>query len=472
MSGFIIPNRNVKGLPNNVLGYGQGFTFTSTAGYQRITDFSDLALKTLNDQLEQLWVRTQSRDPQTGDYSTTALMVGAELANPRIMGRAMFAGKPQVRYVSSAGNDSNDGLTEQTPFCSILCALQSLPMICDQGAVIYCDAPSSGRYFERLWASIPLCGDLRIVGRQRVTFVGSIRFGPAFTGTIAFENFVFQGTCEELVEVVSPGASVSFHTCDFVMGGDGCRGILARGGSVAALGCGFYGCGLGAIEAWDMGRIGMHNCVGSGNGFALKAEGCAIAVQSGTRPVAVTPSIAQEGGVILGTATASAGTAVTHLGYRERVFSSTATMSALDLEFLEDPSPAQGKDRVTGKEYKGYWVFDSQDVITQLSGKTPVAGRIQLKRKPGAGTKDRVKVYLYLHSHTGPMGDAVVGGPLGNVASLAPDESQWAPVTSASIQAIQSGYTRGYAVYSPISGEELEFYSQAEYPADLWVVYQ
>ena len=48
MSGFIIPNRNVKGLPNNVLGYGQGFTFTSTAGYQRITDFSDLALKTLN----------------------------------------------------------------------------------------------------------------------------------------------------------------------------------------------------------------------------------------------------------------------------------------------------------------------------------------------------------------------------------------------------------------------------------------
>ena len=72
--------------------------------------------------------------------------------------------------------------------------------------------------------------------------------------------------------------------------------------------------------------------------------------------------------MILGTATASAGTAVTHLGYRERVFSSTATMSALDLEFLEDPSPAQGKDRVTGKEYKGYWVFDSQDVITQLSG--------------------------------------------------------------------------------------------------------
>lgn len=176
--------------------------------------------------------------------------------------------------------------------------------------------------------------------------------------------------------------------------------------------------------------------------------------------------------MVLGSATADSGTAVAHLGYREMVFASTATMSALGLEFLEDPSPAQGKDRVTGKEYKGYWVFDSQEIITQLSGKTPVAGRILLKRKPGAGTKDRVKVYLYLHSHSGPVGDAVVGGPLGNVCGLAPDESLWTAVTPASIQAIQSGYTRGYAVYSPISSEELEFYPQGEFPASLWVVYQ
>jgi len=470
--GFVVPNRNVKGLPNNVLGSTGTFTFSSAAGYQRITDFSDLALKALNDQLEQLWIRTQNRSVDTGDYSTTMLMVDGELTNPCVMGRKLFSYEKEIRYVSDMGSDCNDGLTQAAPFLTLDFAVQSLPIICEKGAIIYVDAPGGKSFIERLHLTAPYFGELALLAQNPVTVLGNVEIGPMVKGNLTVTGMTFYGTTDEIVKQMSPGAAVLFDGCTFFAKDGGKRAIHAMGGKAAAVNCGFYNCTDAAILASHMGSCVMHNCVGKGNGVAMAADSGGVGVLSGTCPGASALSRAENGGVIQGSAAAAVVEPESDTRFLEAEFETVATMSALDLEFLEDPSPAQGKDRVTGKEYKGYWVFDTESIQERLTGKTIVGAKLLLKRKPGAGSKKRVNVYLYLHNHTEPVGDAIVGGGLGNRGALAPDESMWLTVTPASVNMIRNGMGKGYAVHSPISGEELEFYAQSEFVAKLWVVYR
>ncbi|MDL2225298.1 hypothetical protein LJC20_03695 [Eubacteriales bacterium OttesenSCG-928-M02] len=475
MSGFVIDTGDNKGLPNNLLeGDGSFAFYGGIGGYQQITDFSELSLKTLNDQLEKLWGGRQMRQSGGGDYSTTALLMDAELSRPRFSGRSLVGEKKETYYVATNGNDSRDGRTEETAFRTVMRALGQLPIVLKEGATIHVKSINGGQLQEAIRMTGPLIGDVEIVFETPIPLIGCIEIGPGVQGTIGFTNVQLQGTEKMGVRNSATGGTLVLTNCDIVMNNpQNATGVGTEGGRTFLTGCCITGGGKSAITASKMGQVGVYNCTGTGNGIGLLAETGGMITATGTSPSGGQGMKEETGGRIQSTATPTIQQRILGQGYQTVEFFSTATFCALDRTFIADTNPSQGQDNATKKLYKGYWRFDGLEIEEALLGKTIVGGRFFLKRKAGVGKKDRVKAYLYSHGHEGPWDSiATVNNPLGELYAVSPEETAGITVSIAAIARMQTGASKGFAVHSPEEAAAMEFYGQAEYPARLWVAYR
>lgn len=220
----------------------------------------------------------------------SAGLTAAQLAQKPSMTTA-----PITLYVSTSGNDSNDGLTPATALRNIQTAIDKIPQVVNHQVAIIL---SAGTYNEDISISgfvgkglFTLKGGTTLNNDYVVERIASVANSCAisFYGVNASKVTTHAIHILDCVSVRVSHCSVTFASIHY--------GIAASRANVWVENCIISNRGKG-IYAYEQAHIMSNANSGDGNTSALESVGGSVIAKYGTQPTGTTNEIAAAGGVI------------------------------------------------------------------------------------------------------------------------------------------------------------------------------
>lgn len=240
--------------------------------------------------------------------------------------------------------------------------------------------------------------------------------------------------------------------------------------------------GMACIKASYNSAVGVHDCTGSNNGIPLYADyGAVINVgQQGNAAAVLIPNATSANygaysGYVYGLSTltktnsAYAPAAVTTQVYTT-YYNATSTKSWRDVynAWRSDNNYIyQGQYSGNGN-HRGFMIFDSATIRSNLSGATIQDIQLRLVRLNSGGNSASQTVYLWGHSYTAVGGGYDLPISYGAIGSWAWGEDKWVTIPIQAATDLKNGTIQGLAIYSS-SGSP---YATFDINAQLWIKYE
>ena len=435
-------------------------------GYQQILDDSQISKKMLNDQLEQLWLRTQTleaklkeQQPPVPDPGMPQSPMDYEEMQKIIAGEGYLAGRlykstaDKIYYYlsSTAGDDENDGRTKETPKRTIKNVLLSLPHHFETAEIVFV----SGDFYEVLDFPWDFHGKLVFTSLVTCRLYVDMKFSMIHAD-FKFIGVDFFAINRTAITVEGPGIVLYIGSSRISFGcEDKAGGIMASKGSNVIVDNTNICNALSTISATTGAYIGMYNCSGGNNTYNSMASGGGTISISGTMPASANGNFSTQAGMVF-----TANTSERNLIRPEGNICSVKKIAVSEVccaagETWTDKAPTQGV--IDGVDYSGYWIFDASkraELSTFIAGKVIRNAEFCFHRAGGVGPNDPVPIHLYEHNTDGTAAPAV-GSYIGSFAPIRQGQYWSIRIPDSTVEALASGNIQGFAIKVP-QGKEMD----------------
>lgn len=382
-------------------------------------------------------------------------------------------------YVNpSTGSDNNDGLGSGTSLKSLQAAIDRIPEI-NEGVITINIAASS-----TLNEVIELKGKSGS-GRVVIDFFGSqlngyIRIGSCLQ-RITIKDGTIIHTGEQHPEDSSVYSCVRALVSNWVVIqnmtlhaknlADYC--VASEGANLVVDTCKCFGATDSLIYATVGGTIKVIDTGGTGP-VGLKAIDTGWIAGFGYQPDGTLDTAVSAGGQITGTwgSVNNGGSAPGTTQPGKKTWSSIGGHSWDTVYGWNASVPRQGNpgNWAPSGTHKGLWFFNYSDIQSTLSGKTPTAIRVQLKRQSKGGYASSKPLYFCTHNSTGATGgEPTLANSAGNLADFAWGDTKWVTLPVSFANALKNGTAKGIAIYT--SNTSQNYYMSMEDAATLEITY-
>lgn len=395
-------------------------------------------------------------DLDANDGGFDKLFVG-DLISPTAVRYGSSGG---ILYVRGGGNgdNTNDGLTWDTPLETVAEALRRIPKFND------------GDWYIKISNIYTLYETIRIEGYTGVGLIqidvrdaeiqGSINISSC-TNVVQITNG--DGTNVGILNNTSDYAglfvtkSTRVYMRDITIYGNGSSyGTSGNDNSLVWLRNVKIHNTTNAIRSAYGSTTLVHDCNGSGNSYGLYAEGGYI-VGTGTAPSgSVSNTRTSLGGQIFATFTFGSGTTSTPPPAPETTKTWTTTYSESWRENFggQWSGGSTGQDVLQGKwdgtwgNYKGCWFFGS-DIKSTLQGKTIKKIRLYVKRASNSGYSSSQNAIFRMHNYASkPAGEPSYVGTDTATAGFSWGEGKWITLPSSFYDEFQNGTAQGIMIHT------------------------
>ncbi|MDP2891591.1 MAG: right-handed parallel beta-helix repeat-containing protein [Bacillota bacterium] len=386
-------------------------------------------------------------------------------------------------YVSTTGNDSQDGLTSQTAFRTLQRAVDMIPHCIHDTCTINLAA---GTYIEKVYVRMPSHYCINLYGNS-ATLKGALRI---LGGTSVFNIYDLNISSNLNIGLWIRGAGLFV-----LMSGGSINGNQISGGHGAYVEAGanlglesvkICNCPGSAIYAMYCARVNEVSCTGSSNGIGMYANAGGIITGYSTAPSGTTPRLEANGGKILSYGTPTSATPPsTETPATETTWNPTGTGCMRNGAWRTDSQNVrQGQWPITSKAgqgsismdtaiNKGFWFFDYADIQSKLAGKTIESIFMTIKRDNG-GVPTAVPAHLWLHDAAGPSGTPNLVSDLSTLTKLGWQQETTVCLPLAAGDALKNGSAKGIALYHESSdkGYYLNMAPSSKFTTKLTIAYR
>lgn len=434
-------------------------------GYQQILDDSQISKKLLNDQLEQLWLRTQALEEKWGQATgpgsnpdpaqdpMDSIELQKILAQEGYLGgRKYKSTEDKIFYYlsSTTGDDSNDGSTQETPKRTIKNVLLSLPHHFETAEIVFV----SGDFYEVLDFPWDFQGRLSFTALGTCHLYVEMKFSMLHAD-IKFNGIEFYAINRTSITVEGPAIMLYIGSSRLNFGcTDRAGGVVASKGSCVILDNTNICNALSAVSAATGARIGMFSCSGGNNTYNTMASSGGSVSLSGTVPASTNGNFATQAGTVV-TANTTEKALIRPVGTTcsAKKIQATGILCAAG-EGWTQGEPTQGV--LDGTEYSGYWVFNAEkrtELNTLIAGNVIRNAEMCFHRGGGIGSKDPVPIYLYEHNINETSSTPTVGNYIGAFEPIRQGQYWSIRIPDSTIQALANGTIQGIAMKTPAGKE-------------------